>query len=95
MAEKNVTGAVPSFRSFSDERVCLVRPDDARCAVVWGEDAGVFEQSEDSPLLLVVGLLAGDAALQRLAARFPAFTLDELRAFRAGSEPLPLVRLPH
>ena len=71
--------------SFSDKRVFLVRTNDTRCASFWDETRAGSEQDDDGPTHLVIGKNAPDAALHRLAKRYP-YSFDELRAFRDGSK---------
>ncbi len=73
--------AVKPGQDFSDPRVILVRGDDERCARYWDESDAGFEQAYDGPRHLVVGRLASDEKLQKLADRF-AYPLTELKAFR-------------
>lgn len=69
---------------FSDPRVILVRGDDDRCGRYWAEDAAGFEQAYDGPTYLVVGRLAPDEKLQKLAGRF-RYSMSELKAFRSAA----------
>lgn len=68
--------------TFKDTRAILVRGHDARCASYWDEASAGFEQDEDGPTYLIIGCLASDERLQKLAARYPQFSLQELVAFR-------------
>lgn len=69
--------------SFTDRRTLLCRPDDGRLGMRWGDEGG-FEQSEDGPVLLVIGPRTSDEKCRRLAARF-GVAGDELIVFRDGS----------
>ncbi|WP_313297376.1 hypothetical protein [Diaphorobacter sp.] len=65
--------------SFSDARVFLVRPSDERLAQVWSREQAGFEQSDDGPTYIVIGEHAPLERLERLAMRYPQFTIDQLK----------------
>lgn len=55
--------------SFADRSVILCRPDDPDLAMDWDE-AGGFEQGEDGPVMVVLGVQTSDEKCASLGQRF-------------------------
>lgn len=81
MSKSNTPPVQSPARAFSDKRVILVHGNDHQCASVWDESTAGYEQADDGPTYLVIGRLAPDDKLPKLARRY-GFTVEELQAFR-------------
>lgn len=79
------TTPAASAPRFTDNRVKLLRSNDKNCASFWEIDQAGFESDEDGPVHLIIGRLAPDAALGRMAARF-GLDVEDLKAFRDAPE---------
>jgi hypothetical protein len=79
--ESRATQSMASMRAFSDRRVVLARTDGDEVARFWDETQAGLEQADDGPTHLVIGRLATDERLGKIAARV-GVDVALLRAFR-------------
>lgn len=89
MANESVTAAPvpPIGGAFSDRRVFLCKPDDARLARANWPQTGGHEQAEDGPIYLVIGIETDDNRCALLAERFD-LDVGDLILFRESNRSL-------